>query len=322
MTNNDIVFNLAKKYGFDECAIISAEPFYKYKEHLDYKNYGDDFEIQYDPKAYWDKAKYIITLIKAYKPYKLESFSKDHIYVDAYYVTGNESYFKAKEMSQEIEKIGHAVKYSPRIPYRHCAFRAGLGMRGMNGLMVSEKYGSYMHIQCILTDMPLEITSDAGDAETCSACEECMLQCKGKALDGTGTVVVNNCIRHYMPAKRYVPENVREMAGSSFIGCTDCRESCPYNKRIEHVEPPEELVEACYIPVLLNKNNPDYKNHYEILRKYLGKNEVRPLKLMKAVTIVAGNTGDKKYKPILEKLKNENADEELLEYIDWALGKI
>ncbi|MEX1377052.1 MAG: 4Fe-4S double cluster binding domain-containing protein [Eubacteriales bacterium] len=322
MTNNDIVFNLAKKYGFDECAIISAEPFYKYKEHLDYRNYGDDFEIQYDPKEYWAKSKYIITLIKSYNPYKHESFSNDHIYVDAYYVTGNESYFKAKQMSQEIEEMSHAAKYSPRIPYRHCAFRAGLGIRGMNGLLVNEKYGSYMHIQCILTDMHLEITSDNDEVNVCSNCENCVQHCKGRAIDGTGRVDMKSCIRHYMPAKRYVPVHVREMVGNSFIGCTDCRTSCPYNRKIENIEPPSDLLEACYIPTLLDKENTDYKKHFDTLQRYLGVNEVRPLKLLKAVVIAAGNTGDGKYIKMLEKVKNHSTDSQLLEYIDWAIDRI
>jgi|GEM_PF-4952456 len=322
MTNNEKVYKLAKDYGFDECAIISSEPFYRYKQDLDYNNYGEDFNINYDPSAYKSDGKYIVVLIKSYKPYKQEHFTKDHIYIDAYYVTGNASYFRAKEMSQDIVEMGHIAHFSPRIPYRHCALRAGFGRRGMNGLLVNKKYGSYMHIQCILTDMPLDITSDIKKVDTCNKCGKCVLACKGTALNGTGRVEMKNCIRHYMPAKRYVPEKMRNNVGSSFIGCTDCRTSCPYNVKIEAIEPHKDLLEACYIPILIDKGHELYKKHFNILQKYLGTNEVRPLKLLKSVVIVIGNIKDKKYLNMLKKLRRENNDEDLLEYIDWAIGEI
>lgn len=322
MTNNEKVSKLAKHYGFQECAVISAEPFYQYKKDLDYQNYGDDFDIKYNPKDYRDDAPYIIVLIKAYNPYDEKYFTDDDIYVDAYYVAGNLGYFKAKEMSKEIESLGHIAHFSPKIPYRHCAFRAGFGKRGMNGLLVNEKYGSYMHIQCIMTDMPLEITMDVQDIEICSKCNGCIAACKCSAFDGTGRVEVKNCVRHYMPVKRYVPEDIRNKIGNSFIGCTDCRESCPANMEIPKIMPPKDLLEACYIPILVNSEHELHKKHLKILQDYLGKNEVRPLKLLKSIVIVIGNTKDEKYLNILEKLKGRTDDKDLLEYIDWAIGKI
>jgi len=322
MSNNKLINSLAKKYGFDECAVISTEPFYQYKRDLDYKNYGDSFAINYNPKDYADDADKIIVMIKAYQPYDENHFTSDHIYVDSYYVAGNESYFNAKKMTEEIQDLGYTAHFSPRISFRHSAFRAGFGKRGMNGLLVNDKYGSYMHIQCIMTDMPIEITNDVEDIETCRKCDLCVTSCKGAALDGTGRVEMKNCIRHYMPAKRYVPEHIRSKVGSRFIGCTDCRESCPENSRIPNIEPPKDLLEACYIPTLIDKEHKDYKKNLKMLQDYLGTNEVRPQKLLKSVVIVAGNTKDSKYIDGLSKLKETETDKDLLEYIDWAIGEI
>ena len=46
------------------------------------------------------------------------------------------------------------------------------------------------------------------------------------------------------------------------------------------------------------------------------------MKLIKSVVIVIGNTGDKKYLPVLKKLKSNNDDKYLIEYIEWAENEI
>ncbi len=326
MINNEIVKLLAEKYGFDECEITNAEPFLKYKEDLDYNNYGEDFNIKHDPKECMADTKNIIVLIKPYKPYDKKYFSPDHIYVDSYYTAANESYFNAKKMTNDINELaaddGFKAMFSPDIPFRHCAIRAGLGKRGINGLLISEKYGSYMHIQCILTNIPLEITANNKKDSVCNDCENCVAACSTKALDGTGKVELKKCIRHYMPGKRYVPIEMRSIIGNSFIGCMLCREACVYNRNIEHIKPPDDLLDACYIPTLADTNNILYREHLKTLQQYLGKNEVRPLKLMKSIVIVIGNTKDKKYIDVLGKIRKETDSQELIEYIDWAAGKI
>ena len=324
MTNNEKINLLAIRYGFDECGVISTEPFYQYKKDLDYKNYGDTVALKYNPKDYAGDAERIIVMLKAYQPYKESCFTSDHIYVDSYYVAGNASYFNAKKMTEEIAALGYSAHFSPRISYRHSAFRAGFGKRGMNGLLVNDAYGSYVHIQCLMTDMPLEITNDVKeeDIKICDKCDLCTMSCKNAALNRTGRVELQNCIRHYMPAKRYVPEPIREKVGNRFIGCTDCREICPQNSRIPYVEPPEDLLEACYIPSLLDTGHINYSKHLNTLKSYLGTNEIRPARLLKPAIIVAGNAADKKYLDILNSIKENSTDEELKEYASWAISKI
>jgi len=322
MIDNQVITKLAERCGFDECAVISTEPFLQYKKDFEKSSYAEDSDINYDPKAYKSDADRIIVLIKGYNPYDEKYFTKDHIYVDAYYVNSNESYFNAKKMAKEIKAIGYSAYDSPRIPYRHCAYRAGFGKRGMNGLLINEKYGSYVLIQCILTDMPLKITQDNKEAETCDDCENCVAACQGRAMEGNGFVDIYKCIRHYMPSKKYVPEHIRKMVGSSFIGCTDCRTACPHNAKIEKIKPPQDLLDACYIPVLADCEDENYRKSFETLRNYVGINEIKKMKLLKSVVIVIGNTGDKKYLKVLDKLKGRNDDKDLLEYINWAEKEI
>ncbi|MBN2880275.1 MAG: epoxyqueuosine reductase [Clostridia bacterium] len=322
MTKNQEILQLAEKYGFDECEVISAEPFLQYKKDFEKSSYAEDSDITYDPKAYKKDADKIVVLLKAYNPYDESYFTSDHIYVDAYYVAGNECYFSAKNMAEEISGWRYAAYASPRISFRHCAYRAGMGKRGMSALLINEKYGSYVHIQCLLTNAPLDITKNIENTEICDDCESCTLSCKGGAMQGNGFVDINKCVRHYMPAKRYVPEHIRKMVGSSFIGCTDCRVACPHNLKIAKVKPPQDLLDACYIPVLADSEHENYKKSFNTLRNYIGTNEIKKMKLIKSVVIVIGNTKDKKYLKILDKLKSRNDDKDLLEYIHWAENEI
>ena len=322
MVYNDEITKLSEKYGFDECRIISTEPFYRYKEDLKYDNYGDSVILNYNPSDYKKDCKHIIVMIKSYKPYDEKYFSKDHIYADSYYVTGNSCYFNAKKMTEAIQNLGFTAHFSPEIPYRHCALRAGFGKRGMNGLIANEKYGSYFHIQCIMTDMPLEITNNTIDYEVCDKCGLCTSSCRSNALDGTGRVELTKCTRHYMPVKRYVPEDIRKRVGQNYIGCMDCRQVCPMNSDIKKIRPPEDLLNSCYIPVLIDKSHPLQKKYFKTLQGYLGSNEVRQLKLMKSLIIIIGNIKDIKYLDVLKRLKKQEKDDDLQEYICWAINEI
>lgn len=322
MIDSNKIIALAKEKGYDKCGIISVQPFLQYKKDLDYDRYGKDFYIHYDPKEAASYAKSIIVLIKSYQPYKQEAFSKDHIFIDSYYVSSNANYQKAKEIADYINAKGYNADSSPKIPYRHCAFRAGFGKRGMNGLLIDDDFGSYINIQCILTDIAFTQTNSFDVVDTCIRCGQCKFACRTQALLGTGEVLQDRCIRHYMPAKRYVPSKIRDAAKNRLLGCEDCRLVCPENKKIKKIDPPEELIEACYLPVLLNKNHPMHKKHIKLLQKYCGKNEIRPQRLLQSAIIIAGNIGDKKYLPILTKLKEEYIQEHFKEYINWAIESI
>ncbi|MEW5924225.1 MAG: 4Fe-4S binding protein [Candidatus Zixiibacteriota bacterium] len=87
----------------------------------------------------------------------------------------------------EIDKLGYQsipvpasqiLKWKPmraHLSHREIAYKAGLGWRGRNNLLVNEKYGSQVRLVTILTDLELEIDNpcqlDCGDCYACvNAC--------------------------------------------------------------------------------------------------------------------------------------------------------
>jgi epoxyqueuosine reductase QueG len=95
-------------------------------------------------------------------------------------------------IASEIESTGKSalpipasmvLKRRPMIghlSHREIAYKAGLGWRGRNNLLVNREYGSQIRLVTILTDMELEI--DSPSDETCGDCVACLDACPANAI--------------------------------------------------------------------------------------------------------------------------------------------
>ena len=94
--------------------------------------------------------------------------------VEDYHVVCNEILEKyvliLKKQHKDNEFI-HFVDNSP-IPEVYAANIAGLGDLGKNGLLITEKYGSYVFIGEIVTDLEIEADSFYGECINCGACKK------------------------------------------------------------------------------------------------------------------------------------------------------
>ncbi len=99
---------------------------------------------------------------------------------------------------------------------RHAAALAGLGSFGKNTLLINRKYGNFISIGCVLTN--LDLASDPLEEELClKNCRLCMDNCPACALNGQ-TVDQKLC-RTYTYST-----NGR---GFSIVNCNICRTVCP-----------------------------------------------------------------------------------------------
>lgn len=128
-------------------------------------------------------------------------------------------------MSQKTGCSFMAFTDNSPIPEVTVAVRAGLGVRGDNGLLISEKYGSFVFIGEIVTDMPFEYT--ISEQKECCHCGECKRACPTKRLSGEG-----ECLSHITQKKGELTENEKELIKNSGIvwGCDICQLVCPMNK--------------------------------------------------------------------------------------------
>jgi len=72
---------------------------------------------------------------------------------------------------------------SAHLNHREIAFRAGLGWRGKNNLLIHPEHGGRIRLASILTDA--DLAADSPRSDECGDCEACAEYCPAGAIGGT-----------------------------------------------------------------------------------------------------------------------------------------
>lgn len=109
------------------------------------------------------------------------------------------------------------------IDERSAAAMAGLGIVGDNGMLITEKYSSYVFLGEIITDLPME--SVAGEIKRCEGCGKCKLACPMEQI--------GQCLSALTQKKGVLsPEEQQIILSHGYAwGCDICQEVCPHTKR-------------------------------------------------------------------------------------------
>ncbi len=125
----------------------------------------------------------------------------------------------------------HAKGYGDHSPIaeRAAALRAGLGILGDNGLIIHEKYGTYIFIGDVITDLPPEalFAKPPLPIRTCEHCGKCRAACPTGILRGAG----DNCLSAITQRKgALAEEEIALMRRYNTVwGCDECQTACPHN---------------------------------------------------------------------------------------------
>lgn len=124
------------------------------------------------------------------------------------------------------------------LPERECAWLAGLGLRGRNGLVILPPYGSWVFLGTILTSLPLSTPSEP--ASPCMSCGACAAVCPGGALQ-SASFSEKQCLSALTQAKGTLTlEQEALLAAHPLVwGCDLCQQVCPYNRTPELSALPE-----------------------------------------------------------------------------------
>ena len=111
------------------------------------------------------------------------------------------------------------------IPEVKAAAISGLGIIGKNKLLINEKWGSFVFLGEIITDM--EIKFPPTKIKDCINCRKCIEICPTKFLEDQN----NTCLSH-ITQKKKIDEKEEKIIkkGKSVFGCDKCQEVCPLNK--------------------------------------------------------------------------------------------
>ena len=111
------------------------------------------------------------------------------------------------------------------------AQRARLGWIAKNGNLITRKYGSWLFLGEVLTN--LELTPDLPHTSHCGTCTRCLEACPTGAIVKPHVVDANRCIAYHTIENRdsELPKAIADNLSGWVAGCDICQDVCPWNQR-------------------------------------------------------------------------------------------
>lgn len=126
--------------------------------------------------------------------------------------------------------------YSDHSPIneKEAALFAGLGIRGLNTLLITKKYGTFVFLGGVVTDKPFKSADAAPKA--CAGCDKCVRLCPTGALTVSGGHAFLNrekCLSAVSQKTKKSPAELELLKKHKVVwGCDICQDVCPYNRDI------------------------------------------------------------------------------------------
>lgn len=143
---------------------------------------------------------------------------------------------KLKALTHWLQAQGESIQaryYADTGPVQDkvWAQRAGMGWIAKNGNVITRKYGSWVFLGEVLTNV--ELTSDAPHTQHCGSCTRCLDACPTGAITEPFVVDANRCIAYHTIENRAeeLPQSLIPHLEGWVAGCDICQDVCPWNQR-------------------------------------------------------------------------------------------
>ena len=177
------------------------------------------------------------TVIVACFPYLLEAGEYENSNVSKYAVVADYHKVGVDRLEAASEKLraiypenefSSFADNSP-IPEVKAACLSGLGVLGINSLLITEKFGSYVFLGEIVTDLELECADVP--VSLCLQCGKCIRECPASAILENG-FERTGCLSEITQKKgELTAEETKLMKECGCVwGCDVCQDVCPMNK--------------------------------------------------------------------------------------------
>lgn len=221
---------------FDE-----LEAFYEARAamHLQNEFEEKDIEKRLNPNLYMEDVQTIISIAFPYyhqeenvtsNGFSIYTKRRDYHQVVGAYLN------QIKRYIQQLGGKAECFVDSNGLPERYIAYLAGNGIIGRNNMLITKKYGSYVFLGEILTDLAIEC-EDKGSFEAmkayegCGDCKRCLKTCPTKSIHEEGCNP-NICLS-YITQKKHITDDEISLLKGNIFGCDFCQLKCPYNEEIE-----------------------------------------------------------------------------------------
>lgn len=249
----EFVIKSAKEVGIDQVGICSADPIDMERLGLAQSSDTPNSEKKQTPKipryanprAHLKGAKSIISACYFYYDgYRETNPLRGEI---AAYTRSN--YYEA--LRRKMVRLGELLKarYAARFKAFSCyvslaekpiAVRAGLGYYGKHGIVITQRFGSYVVLGEILTDLEIK-PHDMPIENNCGNCDLCIKACPTGAIVAPYIVDRKRCLQYISERTCIVPHWMRRIWGNRLYGCTTCQDVCPRNSNVPPTKPKDKI---------------------------------------------------------------------------------
>lgn len=255
--------------GFTKCRKFNElESYYKDLKEKKFLNEFEEknIEVKINPFSLMKNGK---TIMSVAFPYIFDKEENKGVYFSKY--TRGADYHKVlKNYLERIcdfisEKLGGEAQYfvdNNPLPERYIAYLSGIGFIGKNKMLITKKYGSYVFLGEIITD--LIIDEDKPKESLCGKCNLCQKHCPTNAL------VVNNsniCLS-YITQKKDIEDKWFSKLDGRLFGCDTCQDICPYNKEVQFSDifelKPFDFMKTIDYYDILNLKGSTFRKKYKI----------------------------------------------------------
>lgn len=238
--------------GFIPCRTYEElREFYKERQEKGLQNEFEekDIEKRIRPNHYMEEGKTIISIAFPY-------FHEGRVEENGFSIyTKRTDYHRVvrsylNQICDYIESIGGRAEGfvdSNTLPERYLAYLAGIGFIGRNNMIITKKYGSYVFLGEIITDLEIDCKDqrtfeEIKEYQECGQCDRCLQECPTKSIN-KAKINPNICLSYFTQKKDMTEKEIRLLKGNVF-GCDFCQLECPYNlSTVKNVLPGFETLE-------------------------------------------------------------------------------
>ena len=292
----------SKNLGIDKIGFTTAEPFDYLKESLieqKEKGHISGFEHQnIDERLYpeltFDQPQSIISIALAYptkfhgeipRDEKRGQFARASWGTDYHFILQDRlkkliDFIKSQATIYQAEEDW---RFAPQVDTGEfvdvaVAQRAGLGVIGKNGLLITEEFGSFVYLGEIVTNIQFE--PDTPIPNGCGDCTRCITACPTSALLGDGRMNAKKCLSYQTQTKGMMPKEFRKKNRKIIYGCDICQLVCPYNQKKDfhfhsEMEPEVDSVFPKLRPILTISNKEFKEQFGKLAGSWRGKRTIQ-----------------------------------------------
>jgi epoxyqueuosine reductase len=312
---HDKIYEKAIELGYVNAVPVTGHPFEVWYNKLKSTPLGQYLSFEHDPLKIsgWSLDETTVWVAIAPTP-PLKPYPEGYGEIGSFYICSQKRRERRIAWQKATIELGVEIISDVTLPERAAAIRAGLGVHGLNGLLIAPDYGSFVDITVLLVRVapPQNARGQEYDLSPgCGNCGDCIKACPTNAIseEGVNSVI---CLRSYMNYPEYMPETDYSKMGCRILGCEICQLVCPKNSNLVPLEPPSDIINCLRLESLLIK--PDVEH----ITKYVQIDEA--LAIRQAI-LAAANTDRKDLIPLIQNYIGSD-DEVIDKFARWAVNHL